>query len=71
MCVYPNLEKEIKEKGISKKFLAKQAKIRYQTFIVKSHGKNYFTLDEAVDIKNTLETDMPLEQLFYREQAGA
>lgn len=71
MCVYPNLDRAIKEKGINKKCLAEMVNIRYQTFIVKCNGKNEFTYDEALRIKNALGTDMTLEQLFYREQAVA
>nr|DAU71482.1 MAG TPA: SOS-response transcriptional repressor [Caudoviricetes sp.] len=71
MCVYPNLDREIKSLGISKKQVAESVKIRYQTFIVKCNGKNEFTFDEVLNIKNVLGTDMPLEQLFAREDQMA
>ncbi|MBP1562077.1 MAG: XRE family transcriptional regulator [Oscillospiraceae bacterium] len=66
MCVYPNLDKAIREKGISKKYLAERVNIRYQTFIVKCNGKNDFTFDETLCIKKELGTNMMLEQLFER-----
>lgn len=66
MCVYPNLDKAIKEKGISKKHLAEKVNIRYQTFIVKCNGKNDFTFDETLSIKKELGTNMQLEHLFDR-----
>lgn len=66
MCVYPNLDKMLKEKNLSKKNLAEKVNIRYQTFIVKCNGKNEFTFDEILNIKKALDTNMSLEQLFER-----
>lgn len=66
MCVYANLDKAIKDRGITKKHLAEKVNIRYQTFIVKCNGKNDFTFDETLSIKKELGTDMMLEQLFEK-----
>ncbi len=66
MCVYPNLDKELRNKNMSKKTLAAEVHIRYQTFIVKCGGKNCFTLDEAMSIQKALKTSLTLEQLFER-----
>lgn len=66
MCVYPNLDREIKARGLSKKTLADMVHIRYQTFIVKCNGKNDFTFDEALAIKRALGTELTLEQLFEK-----
>lgn len=66
MCIYPNLDKESKARGINKKTLAEMVNIRYQTFIVKCNGKNYFTFDEALAIKRALGTSLTLEQLFEK-----
>jgi plasmid maintenance system antidote protein VapI len=62
--MYANLLAEIARKGWNKKVLAKTLKWRYATLIDKLNGKYPLTLEEALKIKDTLGTDLPVETLF-------
>jgi len=65
--MYRTLESRIAYHGISKKSLAEDAGMRYNTLLSKMSGKTKFTLDEAILIKKLLKEDMPIEELFKDE----
>lgn len=62
--MYRMLEARIIYKGISKKRLAEDIHMNYNTLLAKMSGKIKFTLDEAVLIKKYLDESTPIEELF-------
>ena len=66
--MYPNLRGEMARKNITLTKLAEELGIRLGTLSSKNAGKTPFTLDEAMAIKEALKTDIPLEELFEREE---
>lgn len=62
--MYRMLESRIVYKGISKKRLADDIHMNYNTLLAKMSGKVKFTLDEAILIKQYLDESIPIEELF-------
>ena len=62
--MYKELEAQIAYRGISKKQLAADINMKYSTFLDKMSGRSKFTLDEAVCIKEYLQEDIAIEELF-------
>ena len=62
--MYRVLESKIAYKGISKKKMAEELGMNYNTLLAKLTGKSKFTLDEAVLIKSYLEEELSIENLF-------
>ena len=48
----------------SKKEIASELGMTYNTLLLKLRGKNDFTLDEAVKLKEILNTPKSIEELF-------
>lgn len=69
--MYKEIELIIFTKSLSKTDIAAKLGMTYNTFLLKLKGKYKFSLDEAVNLKNVLETDMPIESLFVFEAKGA
>lgn len=67
--MFRNLELEIFRTGLSKKEIAAALDMTYNTFLLKLSGKAYFTLDEAMKLKDLLKTDLSIEELFDRNAA--
>ena len=65
---YPNLKREMKNKGMNLKDLSKASGIRYNSLTEKMRGVNTMFLRDAVKIKNALKTDVPLEVLFEKKE---
>ena len=65
--MYPNLRAEMARRNITGKMISDRIGIWPATFSAKLSGASSFTLDEAIEIKELLETDLPLEDLFWRE----
>lgn len=63
MC-YPNLRAERSRKGITIKNIADKLGLTSGTVSLKLNGKYPITLDEAKQIKEILNVDIPLEVLF-------
>lgn len=66
--MYRFLESRLVYKGISKKQLAEGIHMSYGTIISKMSGKSKFTLDEAILIREFLQEDTPVEELFEEGQ---
>lgn len=62
--MYINLEAELRRKNIRRKDLAEKLHLTIGTVSQKLNGKSPITLDEAKDIKNMLDVNIPLEELF-------
>ena len=62
--MYRVLESKIAYKGISKRQMAEDIGMNYNTLLAKMSGKSKFTLDEAVGIKNYLQEETSIEELF-------
>ena len=62
--MYRVLESKMAYKGISKKLLAEAIGMNYNTLLAKMSGKSKYTLDEAVRIREYLEEEIPVEELF-------
>jgi len=69
--MYRNLEAEIARKNISKKVIAEELGIGYNTLTAKLRGDNKFTLDEALKIKQILNASIEIEQLFEPSERSA
>ena len=68
MPVYPNLEKEMKRRKITKGALAQIIGVNYRTFYNKWHGLTPFTWPEVCRIRDVFFPDMTLEELFATDQ---
>ncbi|WP_295236885.1 helix-turn-helix domain-containing protein [Veillonella sp.] len=62
--MYKNLEAELAKKGWSKKDLANVTGIRYETLVLKLNGKYKLSLDECFAIKDALDSELLIEELF-------
>lgn len=62
--MYRLLESRLVYKGISKKQLAEGIHMNYDTILLKMSGKSQFTLDEAILVKEYLNEEIPVEELF-------
>ena len=66
--MYPNLRAEMARRKITMSKLAEILGIRLATVSSKIAGNHQFTLDEAIEVKKALNTDISLEELFTREE---
>jgi hypothetical protein len=64
--ISPVLEREIFERGLKKKIIAKKLKITERTFGNKLSGRTEFTWQEACDIKNSFFPDIEKDILFFK-----
>ena len=62
--MYRFLEARIVFHGYNKKEFAEKIDMNYNTLLAKLNGKSKFTLDEAVQIKEFLQEDISIEELF-------
>lgn len=66
--MYPNLEKEMIEKKITKISISKLLKLRYATILDKFSGKSRFFYDEAKKIKDEFFPEIEIEYLFNTDE---
>jgi transcriptional regulator with XRE-family HTH domain len=64
--MYPNLRAEMARKNVTQVQLADFLGIRTATLSEKMSGKYPFTFDECLKIKEFLNVDMPVEELFKK-----
>jgi len=62
--MYRNLEAELARRGFTKTQFASEIGMPYTTFIDKMSGKTGFLLKEAFAIRNSLNLQMSLSELF-------
>ena len=67
--MFPNLRGEMARKGVNLSILSELTNIPMQRLSAKLNGKRKLTFDEAVLIKTKLGLDMPLDEIFEREEA--
>ena len=67
--MFRNIELEIFKSGLSKKEIAAELEMTYNTFLLKLSGKAHFTLDEAMKLKAILKSDLSIEELFDKNAA--
>lgn len=65
--MYRTLEATIAYHGISKKKLAYDIEMNYNTLMSKFSGKSKFTLDEAILIQEYLNEETSIEELFVNK----
>jgi hypothetical protein len=63
--MYKNVNAELARRGWSRKELANKTGIRYMTLVAKLSGKSPLLFDEAVRIKNALDIQDSLDDLFF------
>lgn len=63
--MFREVEAELARRGWSKKELAKKTGISYSSLLDKMSGRTSFTFDECIEIKRAIQSDMPLEKLFF------
>lgn len=66
--MFPNLRAELARKKINRTNFAKELGVLEITINSKIQGKNPFKLEEMIKIKEFLGVDMPLEELFRKEE---
>jgi hypothetical protein len=66
--MYVNLECEMLKSRISRRDLANKLTVSYQTLTNKLNRTTQFTRDEMYSIKQILNTDVSLEELFELEE---
>lgn len=64
--MFRRIEAQIVLQGLTKKQLAGMVGIRYNTLLQKLNGSSQFTLDEALRVKEALDSDETLEVLFEK-----
>lgn len=62
--MFRNVDAELKRNGMTRGDLAKALGVRPSTMSLKLNGKSIIPLTQALKIKEILNTDLPLEQLF-------
>lgn len=62
--MFRNIEIIIFQKNLSKREIAKKLGMTYNTLLLKLSGKATFTLDEALKLKEILESSLSIEELF-------
>lgn len=62
--MYKNLEAELARANMTKKKLAEEMKRTPTTMSLKLSGRANLTLKECMEIKEILQTTIPLEELF-------
>lgn len=65
--MYKEIEFIIFSQKLSKADIAAKLGMTYNTFLLKLKGKYKFSLDEAVNLKSVLKTEIPIEVLFTFE----
>lgn len=65
--MYANLRAEMARRKITGNDMASLLKMSQSTFSARFTGKHSFSLDEAKQIKQALETDMSIDELFEEE----
>lgn len=65
--MYENLRAEIARKNKTLMDLSNEVGMRYQTLSEKIRGNSSFTVKEAISIKNALNVNMSIEELFGEE----
>lgn len=68
--MYKEIELIIFKEKLSKREIASQLGISYNTFLLKLKGEYKFSLDEAVKLKEILKTDKTVEELFSTDSAA-
>lgn len=64
--MFPNLRAEMGRKNVDLTTLAEVLGITLQTVSRKFNGKSEWTYNEAIAIKNYLDVDMSVEELFSK-----
>ncbi len=64
--MYKRIEAHLILTGMTKRELAAQLGISYNTLLLKLKGISSFTLDEALKIKNILQATESIEELFIK-----
>ena len=65
--MYPNLDAEMARRKITRNSLAKAIHVTPTTLTLKLNGKAPITLNECIEIKKILNTDMLIDYLFSTE----
>lgn len=68
--MYENLERVMKERGITKKALAEFLDVRHATIVDKTNGNSRFFLDEALKIQDEFFPDLEIKYLFSKTEVA-
>lgn len=68
--MYENLERVMKERGITKKALAEFLDVRHATIVDKTNGNSRFLLDEAFKIQEQFFPDLEIKYLFSKTEVA-
>ena len=67
---FPRLESEIVKRGIQKKEIREFLGIEHSSFCQKLNGKRPFTLEQGLTIWGTWFSDIPIDELFRKNESG-
>lgn len=62
--MYKNIEAQIIKSGLDKKIIAEKLGININTLYCKLSGKTSFSLNEAKMLKEIIQSDQSIEELF-------
>lgn len=65
--MYVNVKAELARKNMTIVDLSNATGIRYQTLADKIRGDTVMTVDDALKIKQALDVDMSIEELFIQQ----
>jgi hypothetical protein len=65
--IYPNLDAELLKKGITMLDLAVKIHMSYYSLMCRMRGIHDITVFEARQIQKTIQSELPLEELFKTE----
>ena len=69
--MFPNLEAELKRRGISRRMIAQDFGLATSTVYARLAGKSPLSVSFAKEIKTVYEIDVPLEELFEERDKSA
>lgn len=67
--MYGNLKAEMARKNVTALTLSEKTGIRYQTLTAKIAGSSQFTIKEARAIRDALNPDLTIDELFDDEES--
>ena len=68
--IYPELEAQLAKRGYYKMELAKMLGIMPRTLTNKLSGISHFTVEEAILIQEKWFSDIPIDELFRKNERG-
>lgn len=69
--MYPQVNVELAKANMNRRDLANAIGMPYNTLLMKLAGKTIITLDEAMEIKDKLKSELPVEVIFKKKPVAS